>query len=150
MSPTNMTTDKTISITEAARRLNVSERTVYRMLKSGKLTRHYVSDSVRILSDEVDALRSNIGSNPQNSVSNMSDTMPDSLRQQLAEKDAQIAQLLARQRELSQMLERLQEQVYELTRFVLSQAQKPPSRGFEWAFWRRHRRTHTDHPEEIG
>jgi len=132
-----MTTDKTITISEAARRLNVSERTIYRMLKSGKLTRRYVSDNVRLISDEVDKLSSNRGSEASVNIGHMSDTMPDSLRQQLAEKDAQIAELLARQREMSQMLERLQEQLYELTRYVLSQVKTPPARGFNWAFWRR-------------
>lgn len=132
-----MSTDKTITISEAARRLNVSERTVYRMLKSGKLTRLYQYDSVRLLSDEVDDLGSNRGSNMSVNVSQMADAPSEPLRQQLAEKDALIAELLARQREMSQMLERLQEQLYELTRYVLSQTKAPPARGFHWAFWRK-------------
>lgn len=134
-----MANNKTISIIEAARRLNVTERTVYRMLKSGRLTRHFEYDNVRIMSDEIEILRSNKTDKVTKNVRHMSDTNQEPLRRQLEEKDTQIAQLLAQQRETSQLLERLQEQLYELTRFVLSQAKTPPARGFDWAFWRRGR-----------
>lgn len=49
-------TSRKISITEAARRLNVSERTVYRMMKSGKIARIYEYDTVRLMSDEIEKL----------------------------------------------------------------------------------------------
>lgn len=140
-----MNKDETITITEAARRLNVSERTVYRLMKTGRLTRIYQYDNVRLMSDEVAKLNSIRGHNVSDSVSKVPESMPvrspERLDVQLAEKDAQIAQLLARQKEMSQMLERLQEQLYELTRYVLAQAQKPPTSGFDWAFWRRGKKT---------
>jgi excisionase family DNA binding protein len=143
-----MPNDDTITITEAARRLNVSERTVYRMLKSGKLTRVYRYDSVRILSVDVENLRSNTYSIVSDNVSHLSERDMESLRGQIAEKDMQIAQLLARQQEMSKMLERLQEQLYELTRYVLEQAKTPPKRGFLASFWRRDRRSNKDSGED--
>ncbi len=126
-----------LTITEAAQRLRVSERTIYRMLKSGKLKRVTVSDNVRLLSSEIEAVCNDKYETLTESVGHMSDDTLESLQKQLSDKDVIIAELLARQREMSVMMERLQEQLYELTRYVLSQAQKPPERGFSWAFWKR-------------
>src|SRR5579871_6131665 len=134
---TSMSKDETISISEAARRLKVSERTIYRMMKAGKLTRQYEHDSVRLMSDEVRQFAPLQDHDLSDYVRQVSDSAPQPLHQQISEKDAQIAQLLAQQREMGQLLDRLQAQLYELTQYVLSHAQTPPSRGFEWAFWRR-------------
>ncbi len=142
-------TSQKITITEAARRLNVSERTVYRMMKSGKVNRIYEYDSVRLMSDEIEKIASIRSEKQPDTVSHIPSPMDTGVNHQLAAKDAQIAQLLAQQQQMSQMLNRLQEQLHELTRFVLSQTPSPPARGFEWAFWRRKKReggTKTDLP----
>ena len=119
---------ETISILEAARRLNVSERTVYRMMKSGILTRKYEYDSVRLMSEEVSRLMAlrriesdilvseDVSQVVRPIAMERSSADHDSLRLQLMEKDAQIAQLLSRQREMGVMVERLQEHLHELTR----------------------------------
>lgn len=133
-------TSRKISITEAARRLNVSERTVYRMMKSGKIARIYEYDTVRLMSDEIEKLAQSRAEKQSDIVSLIPSPIDTGVNLQLAAKDAQIAQLLAQQQQMSQMLNRLQEQLHELTRFVLSQTPSPPARGFEWAFWRRKNR----------
>lgn len=131
-----------LTITEAAQRLKVSERTVYRMMKSGKLKRVKLSDTVRLLASEIEALSANPDEMRPENVRYMSVSELETLQKQLSDKDAIIAELLARQREMSVMMERLQEQLYELTRYVLSQAKKPPERGFQWAFWKRTDKRH--------
>ncbi len=123
---------ETIGITEAAQRLGVSERTVYRLLRSGKLRRHSVSDTndrhVRLIMDEI--LISNLKTRLEESKSDLdvSDIVSDNdgqeelkrLREELASKDTQIAELIASQREMMQTIQRLQEQMFELARLVLS------------------------------
>jgi aminopeptidase C len=112
------------------------------MMKSGKLRRVMVSDNVRLLSSDVEQISSKQFEALTPSVCHVSDNTIESLQRQLSDKDAIIAELLARQREMSVMMERLQEQLYELTRYVLSQAKQPPERGFQWAFWRRSDKRH--------
>lgn len=129
--------DETMSVTEAAGHLHVSERTIYRMMKAGLLARSPMSDGVRLWRSEVQELAMNRGLKRPNYVGQVSDTPGSDWQAQLQQKDQQIAELLARQREMSKMLERLQEQLYELTRFVVSQARTPAARRFDWAFWKR-------------
>jgi hypothetical protein len=100
------------------------------------------------MSSEVDGLRGFKQESRERNVRHMSDIPLESLHKQLSDKDAIISELLARQREMSVMMDRLQEQLYELTRYVLSQAKKPPERGFQWAFWKRTDKR--DHSSEDG
>jgi excisionase family DNA binding protein len=117
-----MSDETALSVTEAAQRLGVSERTIYRMLQKGKLQRTKTSDR-RTLIVGHDANYKTC------TTVEVSDTASDDeltrtielLRSELALKDAQIADLMAFQKELTQNMNRLQEQMFELARLVLSQ-----------------------------
>ena len=151
-----------ISITEAALRLGVSERTIYRMLREGKLHR-IVSDknrrSVRLYGEWVDVDASHRAVAGEVVSDKLSDNLPGivpdellkALRQELREKDAQIERLIEQQREMTAALNRLQDQMFELARLTLSQnvvtvssAQGPslptkevPGRRTWWQWWKR-------------
>ena len=124
---------ETVTITEAAQRLGVSERTIYRMLRSGRLRRVHLSDrkstSVRLLSDSLDRIEIDSRNNSSVVTSLMSDNQSDisdvkamdTLMKELEQKDAQIARLIDSQQEMAQTLRQLQEQMFELARLVLSQ-----------------------------
>ena len=127
-----------VGVTEAASRLGVSERTIYRLLKSGELERIDKSDEnmlseihVRHLSD----ISTGKAESRSDALKNMSDKSDEIyfrksdiasindielLKQQLGAKDTQIAQLLLTQQEMTQTLQRLQEQMYELAHLVLT------------------------------
>src|SRR5205085_8106436 len=102
-----------VSITEAALRLGVSERTVYRMMRSGKLKRVNVSDkngrSVRLEVSFEEHRGSNVALNMSDKTDKVTDDRRVELVETIREKDAQIAQLLEQQRELQQNMQRLQE-----------------------------------------
>ena len=124
-----------LGVSEAARSLNVSERTVYRMLKSGELEREdgrKITDNggrnVSVLKREANVVFSH---NNVEIMPNMSDidgmnktkqaeTSSEILKLQIEEKDGQIAQLLSEQKELTRTVQRLQEQMYELAYLVLT------------------------------
>lgn len=113
--------ERGLSIQEAARQLGVSERTVYRMLKTGKLRRVGVSvKNVKVVTCTENSL-----SKPCETVSLVSDSSPTvsiySLRDEIRSKDAQIDRLIENQHELAASLRTLQEQMYELARLALSQ-----------------------------
>ena len=124
-----------VGVAEAARRLNVSERTVYRMLKSGELERGNIAGDADTIGSNMsdmtvkfkrDKSRQNVVKmselSDMNDADNASDTdgRVDVLQRQVGEKDAQIAQLLTTQQELTRTIQRLQEQMYELAHLVLS------------------------------
>ena len=118
-------TIRRVTVAEAARLLGVSERTVYRRLKSGHLRsvtgvselsdrasliieieieeQFEMSDTVRQLSDGV------------------SSRELDDLRADLRRKDEQIQCLLDNEKALAQTIQKMQEQLHELARYVLSQ-----------------------------
>ncbi len=124
-----------VSVGEAARSLGVSERTVFRLLKSGALERVDLPMPDRIVSfndSNVSDMKNDKKSN-RSKPDSLSGDYDDghnvgssdleriaSLTRQLREKDAQIAQLLQTQQDLTQTYRRLQEQMYELAHLVLS------------------------------
>jgi excisionase family DNA binding protein len=114
-----------VGITEAAQRLGVSERTVYRMLRSGKLKRVISSDEqgkyVRLKVSEKEKTFIALGADLSVTSDKTADSRQEDIHKAVREKDAQIAQLLEQQRELQQQIGRLQEQMFELARLVLSQ-----------------------------
>src|SRR5262249_3307192 len=116
-----------VSIRETADELGVSERTIYRMLRAGKLVRiKQRVGNVTIVTDNNRQIGRNKIETPVKLASNMS-KMSDSvtgvelemLRAALRDKDSQIEQLIANQREMNQTIQRLQEQMFELARLVL-------------------------------
>lgn len=151
-----------ISITEAALRLGVSERTIYRMLREGKLQR-IMSDisgrNVRLNAEQMDINAGHQSLNGKPMSDNLSDGTPDialnellkTLRQELREKDAQIERLIEQQRDMTAALNRLQDQMFELARLTLSQgmatvspSQSPPlptkaasEKRRWWQWWHR-------------
>ncbi|HZT41822.1 MAG TPA: helix-turn-helix domain-containing protein [Chthonomonadaceae bacterium] len=125
---TSLSARRGLSITEAALRLGVSERTVYRMLREGKL-RRLMSDksgrNVRLDEEDVELTNARFAIVRDVLSDNMSDKVPadllEELRQELREKDEQIARLIEQQREMSVAMQRLQDQMFELARLTLSQ-----------------------------
>lgn len=157
--------DVVLTIPDAARLLCVSERTIYRMLKSGKLkcvrqrgeneknrtcvkgnvlnkesqSGTYSAFAVSKLSDKrLPDHRAEFDSEsfvsrkqaaeiaPKSPYSNPdSDPVLSRMRAELNTKDAQISELIAAQRELTQTVQKLQEQLYELARLVLLQKAEP-------------------------
>lgn len=125
-------------------RLGVSERTVYRRLKSGKLVLplpsdvsvHGVNMSGGVMACNV-SNESSLGSDSMTkdvslSVGIVTAVEVEKLRVQLSEKDAQISSLIDSQRELNQTIQRLQDQMFELARLVLVQDNvRPASEGVE-------------------
>src|ERR1041385_6600476 len=89
------------SVREAASELGVSERTIYRMLRSGRLkrvkTRVSVVRNVSDMQNNNVTERSSIGDNQVSKTSNMSDIMTiqalEIWKAELRQKDAQIEQL---------------------------------------------------------
>jgi hypothetical protein len=116
---------QTLSVTEAAHRLGVSERTVYRRLQTGKLQRVNMSDNrqTQVLT-EADIL-SQMESFVSDSKANVSDISSEetrnTLRQELQEKDRLIASLLENQREMIQTIQQMQQQLHELSSWILAQ-----------------------------
>lgn len=125
--------EQTFSITEAAHRLGVSERTIYRMLREGKLQRVNVSDIrtkfVRLKPAKSHEIMFELQVKDPRKVGHNLDKLSDrkwletmeSMQRELREKDVQIASLIEQQRELTQTLQRLQDQMFELARLTLSQ-----------------------------
>ena len=125
-----------VSIRETADELGVSERTIYRMLRAGKLVRikRRVAN-VNSVSDnqcQSGSTERDHGVNTVSKSSKLSDNSTgrelEMLRAALHDKDAQIEQLIANQREMNQTIQRLQEQMFELARLVLSQSAPSPTR----------------------
>ncbi len=117
-------------VRQAANTLGISERTVYRRLRSGKIdqlpTESYVADSV--MSDGSDkalaeSLLSQIAPHLERLAcqSDMTDGKLSVLRQELAGRDEQIRSLLENQQELTRTIQNLQGQIYELARLALLQ-----------------------------
>jgi len=120
--------DRTISIGEAARLLGVSERTIYRMLRSGKLVRVSMSDKNVRTQVKVKASTFKLGADHGGLSDSGSLCPPEDLRRDLQHRDAQIAQLLttqqellATQQELTKTIQRLQDQIFELACLVVRQ-----------------------------
>src|SRR5688572_978509 len=121
--------EKTVTIAEAARRLGVSERTIYRRLREGKIQRVNLSDTrlTNVTLSENCPTRNARRMTDNGRV--LSDT-PDgeaieTLKREMAEKDRLIANLLDNQRELVQTVNQQQQQLHELAKWVLAQKSGP-------------------------
>jgi hypothetical protein len=127
-----------VSVGEAARRLGVSERTVFRLLKAGQLER-VGSDLLTVKfanndsheSDKSEIKRHNLSRIlPSQRVHSAYDSHVitviggeehvQMLLQQVREKDVQIAQMLQAQQDMAQTIRHLQQQMYELAHLVLT------------------------------
>lgn len=127
---------KVLRVKQAASTLGISERTVYRRLRSGKLDQLPVElpgtdDVVTGVSDVsmLDLISSQIEAylNKMACQNDMTNDKLSVLCQDLASRDAQIQTLLENQKELTLTIQKLQAQIYELARLALTQ----PSRAEE-------------------
>jgi excisionase family DNA binding protein len=133
----------TVTIAEAARMLKVSERTVYRHIKSGKIECVTLSDS-----RSIPKVKISVGT--PDFVVRMSDNLPKqnletlsmpsqeitTLRAELQSRDAQIESLIAGHREMNQTIQQLNQQIYELARLVLaSETEKNEKKAGMWRQW---------------
>jgi excisionase family DNA binding protein len=120
---------QTISVTEAAHRLGVSERTVYRRLQAGKLHRADVSDNRLtqvVTGTEISSQNQVFMSDIDSEMSDItSEDTWNALWQELKEKDRLIASLLENQREMIQAIQQMQQQMHELSSWVLAQKSEP-------------------------
>lgn len=126
--PETVSISKVERVRQAASVLGISERTVYRRLRSGKLDqwpaeKRGAGTVTTSVSDEriVEIVLSQIAPHMdrfscQNDMTN--DNLA-ALRQELARRDAQIESLLQNQQELTCTIQKLQEQIYELARLAL-------------------------------
>ena len=126
-----------MGISEAARKLGISERTVYRMLKTGKMKRVSIPDK-NVSDVRVEGNRESYTQKVENDVmvaekntdimtNILTEAIVEGLKEEIREKDVQIAKLLESQREMTQSVQKLQDQMFELARLVLSQnVLKPP------------------------
>lgn len=124
---------KVLQVRHAANALGVSERTVYRRLRSGKLeqlpvmkqTADIVMSAVseeRVIEVIQDRITSQI--NRLMCQGDMTNDNLSALRQEMAKKDAQIYTLLETQQELTRTIQKLQAQIFELARLALIQPAK--------------------------
>jgi AcrR family transcriptional regulator len=122
---------QTFTVQEMAARLGVSERTVYRRIRSGKIRRIISSVSrvsnVRLIPDNPDQSSTSQAQNCVVPVSSVSDTLAielqsrlEALESQLQQKDGQIEKLLDNQFAMTQTIQALQAQVGELTRLLVA------------------------------
>ncbi|MCS6777229.1 MAG: helix-turn-helix domain-containing protein [Chloroherpetonaceae bacterium] len=119
---TTPTEAESLTVTEAARRLNVSERTVYRMLQSGKIQRASMSDNRRtyvILNNDLSLKGSRDQPTKTDTLSDM--TSLQTMKAELEEKSRIIGQLIENQRDMLQTIQQLQLQLSELARWILTQ-----------------------------
>lgn len=126
-------TSKVQRVRLAANTLGISERTVYRRLRSGKLEQLPMeSRSADIVTSIVSDVRAEVLTQDriafhmdkiicQNDMTN--DNLA-ALRQDLANRDAQIRTLLEYQEDLTHTIQKLQEQIFELARLALMQPAK--------------------------
>ena len=132
-SNSNSSLGRRVTVREAAKRLRLSERTVYRRLRSGKLDLAELSALSVTESTDIKAVSRPVVigiSDPVMNLSVTNDNVSDGysplekirdLESDLRNKDLQIALLIESQRELNQTVQRIQEQMFELARLVLLQ-----------------------------
>jgi|SRR5579871_2950450 len=131
--PENHAPLRPLTIREAAGRLGVSERTVYRRLRSGKLRATNLSEievsdvsMTVVTSRQISPKEASQNCHSESICDKMSDdtvttSAMEALRAEIRAKDAQIAKMLEVQHEMAQTVQRLQEQMFELARLVLTQ-----------------------------
>lgn len=131
------------SISEAARRLGVSERTIFRLLKTGVLERVEPGEELNSfkngsdISSNNDAVMSDINKfffsksklkfydvsvkmSDKNKILTDNNVNGHFLCEQIRQKDIHILHLLRSQQEMAQTIQRLQEQMFELAHLVLT------------------------------
>ena len=124
---------KASTIAEAAKMLGVSNRTVYRRLKKGKLTRVKKGDTwIDIMSLSMPELMvDQINDHPISiKLTELSDTKSDTLdisadnatKTELGQRDETIARLSAENQALRETVRQLQGQMYDLARQTVAQA----------------------------
>ena len=122
---------KVQQVRQAADSLGISERTVYRRLRSGKLEQlpagscRVGSDMTSVSKEAMETLiQDRVASRIDNVVCQNDMTLDKltALRQDMAQKDAQIRSLLENQQELTLTIQKLQSQIFELARLALQQA----------------------------
>ena len=124
---------KASTIAEAAKMLGVSNRTVYRRLKKGKLTRVKKGDTwIDIMSLSMpELLVDQINDHPISiKLTELSDTKSDTLdisadnatKTELGQRDETIARLSAENQALRETVRQLQGQMYDLARQTVAQA----------------------------
>lgn len=136
----NETSNITVTIAEAARRLKVSERTVYRRIKSGKIQCVNLSDTKSvpkvIISEKKTVSDVKMSDNLVKAQAGTSLQEMATLRAELQARDAQIESLIAGQREMNQTIQQLNQQIYELAKFVLaSESEKNEKKAGLWRQW---------------
>lgn len=118
-------------VRQAANVLGISERTVYRRLRSGKLenlpaeTQPAVSVMSNVSEEQIAEVVSSQIKPLLDRFACQNDMTNDKLAvlgQQLTERDAQIRTLLENQQELTATIQKLQGQIYELARLALVQS----------------------------
>ena len=124
---------KASTIAEAAKMLGVSNRTVYRRLKKGKLTRVKKGDTwIDIMSLSMpELLVDQINNHPLSiKLTELSDTKSDTIdisadnatKTELGQRDETIARLSAENQALRETVRQLQGQMYDLARQTVAQA----------------------------
>jgi len=124
---------KASTIAEAAKMLGVSNRTVYRRLKKGKLTRVKKGDTwIDIMSLSMpELLVDQINDHPISiKLTELSDTKSDTIdisadnatKTELGQRDETIARLSAENQALRETVRQLQGQMYDLARQTVTQA----------------------------
>ena len=117
-----------VSVAEAAKQMGVSERTVYRMLKSGELrretplrklqeTRTHLAISAEN-KNKIDV--SILSKNDDKKVLNEIQDTLTALQNSLKEKDEQISKLIQSHLEMQQSAQKFQEQIVEIVALVMS------------------------------
>lgn len=109
-----------VTIAEAAQILGVSERTVYRRIKSGEIQRVNLSDSravARVFCEENQNVKS-VKMSDAGEINQIAEVMR--IRAEVAARDAQIESLIANQREMNQTIQQLNQQLYELARLIFA------------------------------
>lgn len=121
-----------VTVREAAERLGVSERTIYRRLKAGRLTPCVVSnpgvssDDLSVIVNRVEIDNGCVGECQLTSqdVKQVPDPSLEQayqhVLQTLEKRDTEIARMIECQHEMTQTIVRLQEQMFELTRLVIA------------------------------
>lgn len=137
-----------VSLQEAARRLNVNEKTVRRRLQSGRLRGEKVpgprgEEWTVYLSPDRSPDSGDVGGESGQTVQALLDMIREKDRQLLevvTAKDAAIAALQADKQQLAQQLGMFSERVRNLDaqlRLLEAPKQPPPRRRPWWQFWRR-------------
>ncbi|MCW3055825.1 MAG: hypothetical protein JWN14_4995 [Chthonomonadales bacterium] len=131
---------KVQQVRQAANVMGISERTVYRRLRSGKLEQlpseiPFTDNVMTLVSETTMAEQISVQISPRmDKLARQIDMTNDNLsalRQELANRDAQIQMLLENQKELTATIQKLHAQIFELARLALIQPAKTEEKPAE-------------------